>query len=660
MKKSIILLVAIMLFGSIFVVNVMESVQGAGVADTPWPMFHGNVRHTGLSLYDTAGNHGNLRWTYRTSDKIFSSAAIGTDGSIYFGSEDYFLYALDSSGSQRWRHRTGDHIKSSPAVATDGTIYFGSEDHYLYALNPDGSQRWRYATFGAIDSSPAIAADGTVYIGSKDGRLYAVNPDGTVKWNYNTGNQIVYSSPAIAQDGTVYIGSYHSLYAINPDSSLKWEYNTGNSVDFSSPAIANDGTVYIACSDALVALNPDGSLRWEYDLSVDTFVSSPAIASDGTLYAGSLSGYLYAINPDGGLKWRYDAGGAVYSSAAIGSDGTIYTGSNDGGLYALNPDGTLKWKYNTGSDVRASPAIGSDGTIYVGSYNNYLYVIGNEVKPSPPRNLKVSSYGPDYVNITWDPPLDNGGSPITSYKIYRGTASGQETYYTYVGANTLYFLDNSPISGETNYYYVTALSSGGESDASNEVSVLLPSTTRPSPPQNLIATAGDGYIDLSWSAPVNDGGSQITNYTIYRGTESGGEVLLKVVSSSVFAYRDTAVDKGYTYYYYVSATNGIGESDHGNEVSAAPKSSGTGGNAPSDSTGLLILGILILIAIVLALLFILKKKGSGQVQSAGYPQQEYQPPQPVQGQPEVQQEPPQIQSQQEPQQETENIEQDTP
>ena len=76
---------------------------------------------------------------------------------------------------------------SSPAIAANGTIYIGSEDYNLYAVNPDGSQQWAFPTGNLIDSSPAIGADGTIYVGSYDGNLYAVNPDGTQKWAFATG-----------------------------------------------------------------------------------------------------------------------------------------------------------------------------------------------------------------------------------------------------------------------------------------------------------------------------------------------------------------------------------------------------------------------------------------------------------------------------------------
>ena len=57
---------------------------------------------------------------------------------------------------------------SSPAISGDGTIYVGSEDSKLYAINLNGSLKWSYTTGDRIDSSPAIGSDGTVYVGSDD------------------------------------------------------------------------------------------------------------------------------------------------------------------------------------------------------------------------------------------------------------------------------------------------------------------------------------------------------------------------------------------------------------------------------------------------------------------------------------------------------------
>ena len=45
-------------------------------------------------------------------------------------------------GTKKWEFSTADAITSSPAIGTDGTIYFGSYDGKLYALKPDGTKKW--------------------------------------------------------------------------------------------------------------------------------------------------------------------------------------------------------------------------------------------------------------------------------------------------------------------------------------------------------------------------------------------------------------------------------------------------------------------------------------------------------------------------------------
>ena len=64
-------------------------------------------------------------------------------------------------------------MRSSPAIGSDGTVYVGSFDNNLYAVNPDGTEKWNYTTGGTV-RSPAIGSDGTVYVGSFDNNLYAI------------------------------------------------------------------------------------------------------------------------------------------------------------------------------------------------------------------------------------------------------------------------------------------------------------------------------------------------------------------------------------------------------------------------------------------------------------------------------------------------------
>ena len=162
---------------------------GAGPGD--WWMFHHDIQHTGRSPFIGPASP-ELKWAYTTGGGIYSSPAFGADGTIYIGSWDGHLYAINPDDTYKWAWTcpTGWGInQSSPAIGTDGTIYVGSWDSNLYAIYPDGSQRWVIGIDGSCSSSPAIRADGTIYIGGYTD-LYAINPDGTYKWEYSTGNWI--------------------------------------------------------------------------------------------------------------------------------------------------------------------------------------------------------------------------------------------------------------------------------------------------------------------------------------------------------------------------------------------------------------------------------------------------------------------------------------
>ncbi|UCD92807.1 MAG: right-handed parallel beta-helix repeat-containing protein [Methanobacteriota archaeon] len=97
----------------------------------------------------------------------------------------------------------------------------------------------------------------------------------------------------------------------------------------------------------------------------------------------------------------------------------------------------------------------------------------------------------------------------------------------------------------------------------------LSGTFPPSAPLNLSATAGDRQVFLTWDHPSYDGGLPITNYRIYRGITSGGEIFLTEVGN-VLTHPDMGLTNGQLYCYRVSAVNGIGEGSLSNEACATP------------------------------------------------------------------------------------------
>ena len=125
------------------------------------------------------------------------------------------------------------------------------------------------------------------------------------------------------------------------------------------------------------------------------------------------------------------------------------------------------------------------------------------------------------------------------------------------------------LTNDTTYrFQVRGRNSVGGGAASTEV-VGTPEAGAPGAPTNLRATAGDGQVSLSWTAPSDNGGEPITGYEYQVNSQSlsdsdgwtatGG----RQTTVTVYALSDgtTALTNGTTYYFRVRAVNDLGCSD---------------------------------------------------------------------------------------------------
>ncbi|TKJ43197.1 cell surface protein [candidate division TA06 bacterium B3_TA06] len=260
-----------------------------------------DTSQVGLPFYDTKDRYSHPAYL-----------ALAKDGTVFMAIY-WRLIALDTSYydfEPRWVFNSPElgRFECPPAIGMDGTIYLGSTDGKLYALNPDSTLKWEFETDDNISSSPVIGANGTLYLGSSDSCFYAVNPDGSLKWKFKTGS-FIFSAAAIGEDGTIYFGSEdRHIYALSEGGKLKWRYKT-DIWDFSSPVVGADGVIYIGPGEGcsllrlisnfrlrgkpfIYAINPDGTLKWKY--RVRSNISDPTLGADGTLYF-TCSKHLYAL-----------------------------------------------------------------------------------------------------------------------------------------------------------------------------------------------------------------------------------------------------------------------------------------------------------------------------------------------------------------------------
>ncbi len=193
--------------------------------------------------------------------------------------------------------------------------------------------------------------------------------------------------------------------------------------------------------------------------------------------------------------------------------------------------------------------------------------------PTTPRDLKGYP-GDGRVLLDWDRPEDDGNSQITNYLIYRGPSS-TELNLRYTEGVDSEFTDTDVINGNTYYYGVKARNSEGDSEMSNIVHVTPEEgISKPGAPRNLKALSGNGFVELYWEPPLDDGGSSIQSYRIER---TDGFFRVFNTGEPVTFYSDETVINGVTYVYRVSAVNIQGEGLKSSEVTAVPSSTGIPG-----------------------------------------------------------------------------------
>jgi fibronectin type 3 domain-containing protein len=97
------------------------------------------------------------------------------------------------------------------------------------------------------------------------------------------------------------------------------------------------------------------------------------------------------------------------------------------------------------------------------------------------------------------------------------------------------------------------------------VAAAIKSAASPISPTNLVATAGNGQVALSWTAS-----NGAMSYNVKRSTTSGGPYTTEG-SPTATSYTDTGLTNGTPYYYVVTAVNTAGETANSSQVSATPQ-----------------------------------------------------------------------------------------
>jgi len=229
----------------------------------------------------------------------------------------------------------------------------------------------------------------------------------------------------------------------------------------------------------------------------------------------------------------------------------------------------------------------------------------SEVSAKPEHSLTPTGFtaipvSPTSIEFSWNAPSQTYGGSILNYKIEVKLAPGTWEIVKTTGGQTTVATITGLTTDKTYTYQVYAdLSIGGSTPESDEVSATPTSSsgpadsrTAPNSPGGLNAVAiSPIQINLSWSAPTDDGGSSIIGYKIDVKVGSGQYITLVQNTNSILrAYSHTDRTPDITYTYRVFAINSVGTSGPSNEAFTTPRSTSVEpevDTAPSPPFGLI-------------------------------------------------------------------------
>ena len=192
----------------------------------------------------------------------------------------------------------------------------------------------------------------------------------------------------------------------------------------------------------------------------------------------------------------------------------------------------------------------------------------NATVPDAPSQLTATAAGRTSIKLSWTAPSDNGGAAITGYQIeVSDTGSWSELATTTVTTYT----HTNLAAGTTQVYRVRAINSVGNSDASNTASATTDALAAPDAPTGLTITAsGPSTLVLSWTAPLDDGGSAITGYRIDTSPDGQSDWTV-LVTTSTPSTTYTATNLTPPVYFRVIALNAMGQGTPSEVVNVTPK-----------------------------------------------------------------------------------------
>ena len=185
--------------------------------------------------------------------------------------------------------------------------------------------------------------------------------------------------------------------------------------------------------------------------------------------------------------------------------------------------------------------------------------------PGQPTITEVTR-GNSEVNLTWTAPANNG-SAITDYVVEFLPNGGSWTPFS-DGVNTNIYTTVTGLTNGTSYTFRVSAKNIIGTGLSSAVSTAIIPATVPGQPTITEVTIGNNEVNLTWTAPINNGGSAITDYIIEFLPNGGLRTTFSHGVNTNTYTTVTGLTNGHSYTFRVASVNAIGTSSYSSSSSA--------------------------------------------------------------------------------------------
>jgi chitinase len=287
------------------------------------------------------------------------------------------------------------YVTASPPVVADGTVYVGTRDSGVYAIDSeDGTTRehWPFTEPAGVTVTPAVTDDTVYAVDTEYGHVYAIDRETAAvpdEWNFTVElPNPTYRTVPIVDGDTVYFSSGTNVFGIDARTGTLrdgWPCEAPTKT-VGSPAVT-DETVYAGTTDSVYAIDATtGTVRDGWPFTRRGLSFPPTVANDTVYvlgYEDEVTGdVLYALDAERGTVrdgWPFTTPGASsFSHVAVGNDAVYVAGKQ---LYAVNPrTGTTRdeWAFDVEFPKSQFDGIGTQpvvagNTVYFVVGRGYLY-----------------------------------------------------------------------------------------------------------------------------------------------------------------------------------------------------------------------------------------------------------------------------------------------